>query len=396
MGGQNTRKKRGGSQNTIKYHYTKNDSRDKWIDAVYPYGNSVVAILSQIKWDSFEYDGPMIIETDIELDDTSPKIYRTNGKSVPAKVPYEVFGGAACELWGKYFPKVPIHKYVDPTGDIDVHVSSPFIVPENKTVQKMIDDGGNDAIKPLMVFEDKFTEYGDAYTKWLFYEIVRLSVELAPSFDGKKFGKFNKNENHETELSDLHKHVGNLLITRNISDDKTMIKIQISTKVLPDTVGHIMELVIDPKGQLRTSTKFKLNGIFVISIYNLLLGQVRGLRNRNEGIRSTTNSTLSRIENYKGFYKVENHCARILYLAKLHKYLEDKKDLEKSMKPAPISQSTASDIIKNVVKHGEFCSIHFGEDYIETLIKVFESMSHIREGFYNKNKGKSGNTRRRT
>ena len=348
MGGQNTRKKRGGSQNTIKYHYTKNDSRDKWIDAVYPYGNSVVAILSQIKWDSFEYDGPMIIETDIELDDTSPKIYRTNGKSVPAKVPYEVFGGAACELWGKHFPKVPIHKYVDPTGDIDVHVSSPSIVPENKTVQKMIDDGGDDAIKPLMVFEDKFTEYGDAYTKWLFDEIVRLSVELAPSFDGKKFGKFN------------------------------------------------MELVIDPKGQFRTYTKFKLNGIFVISIYNLLLGQVRGLRDRDEGIRSTANSTLSRIDNYKGLYKVENHCARILYLAKLQKYLEDKKDLEKSMKPAPISQSTASSIMKDVVKHGEFCSIHFGKDYIETLIKVFESMSHIREGFYNKNKGKSGNTRRRT
>lgn len=389
-------KKRGGSNNSIKYIYTRNESRGEWIDTIYPYSKTILSTLPKINWSSFRYDGNFILEvTDISENNNSTKfsIKPRNENSIiqhdiqgklnyMVSAPYEIFGGAACEIWGTKYPEIPIRDYVDITGDIDVNVSLPIFIPDKKY--------GNDYefkyidAKPLMLYEDKYTPYGNAFTLWLFNEVVRVFTEIAPVFNTKELAAPGIDEDSETAISDLNKTIGNLLITRIISENRDMIKIQVSTKVLPNIVNHIIEFIVLKDGTFQAKTKYVINDVYVQSIYNLLLDQAEGLSGRIMGMRSGVyNDPIGAptIENYPHLYKFDNHCARLIYLAKLMKHTEGIK-FNKTVQFEPMTVPRAIIILEKLYKNDSHqpCNIHFGPGYMNKLIEIFETMEHIGKG----------------
>jgi len=379
----------GATPNTIHYIYTQDMARHQWVDTMYPYAGVIMSILPKIRWKDFTYKGPFIIETDglegescknkFSINVPTPKIYETTGFCTPvSQAPYEIFGGAACELWGTKFPKIPIHKYVDNTGDIDIKVSLPFVVPKNKALTDIIDICGDDAISPLMLYNDTYTPYGDAFTHWLFDEVVEQFRDIASQFNIKELELPGREENSETALGDLDETLGNLLITRLISKNKSMIKIQVSTKVLPDTVNHIMEFIILPKGNFRSRTKYTVNGIYVQGPIELLHGQVKGLKGRVKELTDRSNDTMP-LEKSPSFYKTDNHCARLLYLATLLKFVEGTRYPENRINFPYLTEWQVNNILKKIHKHGRdaICIIHFGPEYMNKLIHIFKSMEYI-------------------
>jgi len=342
-------------------------------------------MLPKMAWGSFRYTGPMIIETEgLEGSeyDGSPRIYHTVGECQPISgAPYEVFGGTACELWAKKFPEVPIRNFVDITGDIDVMVSLPTVIPEDADLRKLIDEAGSSAVKPLMFYEGSYTVYGDMFTKWLFEQILHRVEEIAPYFDIKDLILPGYKEDPESALSDLHVAVGNLLVCRLVNEDKSLIKIQILTKVVPDIVHNIMELIVAPNGSFTAHTRFTVDGIHVQGLIELLYGQLNGLTGRASGMMSTMAGLpgIGRMENYPSFYKFDNHCARLIYIATLLKFVEGKRYPENKNSLPYLTEWQAVDILEQLYDGGKgaICNIHFKSDYIDRLLTIFETMRYI-------------------
>jgi len=392
----------GGAPNTIHYKYTKDLKRGRWVDTIYPYGRLIMGVLPLLRWNAFRYEGPLIIETDgyeaedigdgdggrggfnLRATEGTTKLHKTAGHSIPVSgAPYEVFGGAACELWGLAVPEVPLHKFVDITGDIDIVVSVPAVVPEKASLRELIDNCGNDCLRPLLLHDGVYTHYGEAFTGWLFHEVVTQFSGLREEFNIPSLAAPGRDENAETVLGDLHVGVGNLLFSRLISEDKSMIKIQISTKVLPDIVNHIVEFVLSPDGGFRSKANFTVHGICVQGPVHLLQDQVDGLAGRADGVKNTMgHHGVAVAQDYPSFYKFDNHCARVLYLATLIKFVEGKRYIENGNIFMNMSIWQAVDILETLYKggRGAMCDAHFGPSFIDKVIGIFESMEYIGAG----------------
>jgi hypothetical protein len=390
----NSKKIRGGvAPNSIHYKYTNNLGRGTWIDTIYPYGGVIMSILPKIRWNSFHYEGPLLIEPDSEFEyqdnnfeyqdnnfkegDTKIKLYDTMGYTLPLSgPPYEVYGGAACELWGKKIPDIPIHKFIDITGDIDVQVSLPTVIPENAILQKRVGEHGDSYLHPLMVYQDTYTLYGDAFSRWLFHEVIEHFSVVAEQFNIAELDLPKPEEHSETILGDLHAVAGNLLFSRFITKDKSTIKIQITTKVLPDTVSDIIEFIVSGNGLSRSKTKFTVDGIYVNEPYAILTNQVEALAIRSEFVKGNIS------QHSMSFYKFDNHCARVLYLATLIRFIEGKYYPENNNTFVYMTEGMASIMLKKLYKNeiASMCDAHFGPNYIDKLIDIFESMKYIGAG----------------
>jgi len=390
-----TIKRRGGSKNYIKYIYTRDEKRGEWVDTIYPFSKIILSTLPKINWSDFKYDGNFILEvTDISMNNGSTKFSMKKDENSTIQddiqgtlenvkgAPYEIFGGAACELWGSKYTNIAIRDYVDITGDIDVKVSLPIFLPDKKYGNdyefKFID------LKPLIIHEGKYTPYGDAFTSWLFDEIVREFTKISPMFNIKELTPPRMDEDDETILGDLNTTTGNLLITRLIDENKDMVKIQVTTKILPNIVNHIIEFIILKDGTFHSKTKYAINDIYVQSIDNLLFDQVEGLTGRITGMRSGVYEDpigAPNIENYPDLYKFDNHCARLIYLAKLMKDTEGKNFDEKT-KFNYLELWRCLILLEKLYKNDchRACNIHFGPGYINKLINIFETMEQIGKG----------------
>jgi len=317
----------------------------------------------------------------------------SHGRSV-GPFEYQAFGGGACELWGLAVPEVPIRKYVDFTGDLDVRVNPPKFTIDDP---KLIADLEQDDIDPdpslmelILLDEGGFTEYGDAVTRWLYEELVNRVRELSPYFNKPGFVIPDYREDDETAVSDLRTVVGNLLICRSPMLDRGMIKIQVSTKIESEStaeMNHIMELILVPKGRFPNmrNNNFRVNGIYLQEPLSLLKDQVSGLVGRSTGILNTISAhpDIGKAENYPGFYKLDNHCARLLYLAHLLKAVEGKRVAGSSKQVDSLSKPEAMMLLKTIYASGsdKLCYKHFGEDYMDRLIAVFESMKYVKAGW---------------
>jgi hypothetical protein len=386
---------RGGSKNYIKYIYTRDEKRGAWVDTIYPFGKTITSILPKINWYEFKYDGNFILEvTDISQNSESSEfVVKAGGDSIIQDdikgtlenvkgAPYEVFGGAACEIWGSEYPNVPIRKYVDITGDIDVNISMPTFVPDE--MYRTDYEFKYTDVKPLILHEGTYTPYGEAFTSWVFNNVVREFTKISPMFNIKELTPPRMDEDHETAIGDLNTTTGNLLITRLIGENKDMVKIQVTTKVLPNIVNHIIEFIILKNGTFQSKSKYAINDIHVQSIYELLLSQVEGLTGRIAGIRSGVYEDpigAPNIDKYPSLYKFDNHCARLLYLAKLMKDTEGKKFNTKT-KFDYMTVWQAVIILEKLYKNDshQACNIHFGSGYINKLIDIFETMQYIGKG----------------
>jgi len=378
-----------GGERWARFKYTRNEKRARWIDALSPYASTIASIIPKIDWTAFTYNGPIEIETELKEEMTT----RTANCRSIGPLLHEAFGGGACELWGSVIPEVPIRNYVDFTGDLDVRVTPPeFIVEDPAFIATLHSLGIADfepyMSSPILLGEHGFTEYGEAVTQWLYNQVVDRVREISPYFNKPGFVVPDYREDSETAISDLQTVVGNILVCRSPMLDRGMIKIQLTVKIESDSTAemdHILELILLTKGGFKISKNgFTVGGICLQEPRQLLLDQINGLIGRGTGILNTREKHpgADRVENYPSFYKYDNHCARILYLAHLQKAVEGRQ-IGDSQKLA--NKLAKGDILYKLAKMYEascdkLCSKHFGDDYMDQLIAVFETMDLIRPG----------------
>jgi hypothetical protein len=378
-----------GGSNWLGFRYTDDAQRLLWIESLGPHALTVLDIIPKINWERFNYRGPIDYDLDFGTYENEKAVMEAGIHTIECEseshVTYEVFGGAACELWGLAVPKIPIRKYVDYTGDIDVRVSMPQMKFQGpiKSILKT-----NDPIKMDMVLltEAGFTQYGEEITRWLYHEVVEQIRTIAPHFTNKVFRLPEASENHETEQADLQTPVGNFLVCRVPLYAAGMIKIQVAVKVVSgetSEMGHLMEFFMTPKGSFKLNNNIKIRNINVEDPFTLLNGQLEGLLGRGKGMLNTMqNKGVVKIEDYPNFYKFDNHCGRLLYLAYLQKLMEGKK-YEGSKKPITyLTEGQALQILIDIYKSAcdKICSKHFGVGYMGELVEIFESMRYIGAG----------------
>lgn len=379
-----TRRHSGGSNRYPNYKYTRNISRSKWTNSLYPYANTILSALSKLQWSEFHYEGPTAFLIDTFLNKntldgfTMNKELKQQTKIVSAVLtanpkPYEIFGGAACELYNSAFPQVSIVKFVDPTGDIDIRVSQPFFTFTDPELESYYDETGY--LEIAMIQDGTYTECGNAFTQWIFKEVIKQMTPIAGQFIRKEFSLPRVEEDEETKLADLQENVGNFLITRCITDNKEMIKIQVTIKV-EDSVNHLAEFIISHKGFKPSNNNILIKDLYVQQPRTVLLSQLDALVSRGEGVMQLNNTS----ETVLNFYKIENHCGRILYLIYLLKQIGLTR--YKNVSINTLSLSDAILILKQLYRNNIFmlCSKHFGETYIDQIIQVLESFSSIGKG----------------
>jgi len=395
--------RRVGGERWVGFKYTRDEKRGRWVDALSPYASTIASILPKMYWAGFRYDGPVQIETEqynasgvsgFKGDEAPRFVVRTAHCRSDAPLEYQVFGGGACELWGLAVPEVPIRKYVDFTGDLDVRVNPPPLIVDDSAFNAALAAAEIDYMpsssKPILLGEQGFTEYGEALTRWLYNQVVDRAREISPYFNRPGFMAPDYREDDETAVSDLQTVVGNLLVCRSPMLDKEMIKIQITAKVesgLTGEMNHIMELILTTKGRFEIirGKIFRVNGIYVQQPRMLLLDQVKGLVGRGTSILNSFDKRpeIEKVENYPAFFKFDNHCARILYLAHLQKAVEGKPIGDPPKKADNLIKPEVLRIMENIYAAScdKLCSKHFGDGYMDQLIAVFESMDYVKAGY---------------
>ena len=384
--------------NNVKYKYTEDKVRESWIDAVYPYGFQIMSILPKIEWASYSYEGTLLIKKfeDVSISNNENRkfdLITTKGTVKSPDTPYQVFGGAACELWARELEKEPcggwycksnkdklrIRDIVDPTGDIDVRIASPEYTITDESYP--FDD--NDELNLYIDSDANYTEFGDNYTRWLFNQVVDNFSKIKDNFNKSIFSLPDKNEDYETDVADLYTRLGNLLISRSVIEN--MIKIQVSIKVATE-VNTLLELVIlkDDKTSFKHYNKpYVLNNIYLMQPKELLYGQIKGLFDRGTGIYKTVKNKpdwYSNVNNYSGFYKYDNHCARIVYLVKLLKIFDTRQHPDTKFHFAQLlGQGDILSIIKKIYRSdllSKLCEKHYDKDYMTNLIELFKTFKN--------------------
>lgn len=311
----------------LKYNYTEDEKRNIWLENVYPLGFMLINKISNIPWNEYKFKGFTECIIHEEVNDEEVIIQKElKGVAKLLQTPYYIFGGAACELYAKIYPKVvDITDLVDPTSDIDIKILSPVFRPyKNKNI----------IFELPMKKELGYTKLNSDYTEWLFEKIVTLCIDIEKYFDRTIFSLPNKKDikrDYELINADIVDYIGPLLITRVLLNDRDMIKIQVTTKVY-GIINHLVEFILSINENIEDGGikqllyynkpyKYKTptSNIYIENPTKLFNHQLKGLEDRY---------SVSIEENlYK--YKFYNHCARIIYMSYLLVYLKDNNIIKK-------------------------------------------------------------------
>jgi hypothetical protein len=368
-----TRKhKHGGARGeTMRFIYTTNPLRRGWTETMYPLAQFFLRIPSQIPWNEYEYIGPTTVDlTNIDIHSKAnrqnflsnqqslerivnaalefPQPVSGNGPSLQNqyaamfnykelsvrarchRIPYELFGGAVCELYDRFIQGnrlgIKLHETTDPTGDMDILMKSLDI---ELTHPEEIEPAERASLKSV-VLENKLTNtlspVYDHYTRWILNHVLRLLEPIVQHTNGPHFFRKGQAGNAELFDADILEYVGNFLVSRAIT--RGMIKIQCGIGVnTPEgpIADHIFEFVFPIQdiavndATYRTSppemaatyslpvvfgpTRFSL---FVQDPVTLLNGQAKGFIDRIE-LRT----------NPQFIHKLHNHYGRILFCLQL-------------------------------------------------------------------------------
>jgi hypothetical protein len=302
----------------LKYKYTDLKTRLIWIENLYPIGHAIVDKISKIKWNEYKYEGITLCEKiyDEEKDEEINEEMYLEGKGQLNSKAYSFFGGAACELYSKYYPEAGnINDLVDPTSDIDVKITSPFFEPY---------DISSDSINLILIKENQYTNIIKHYTEWLFNEIVNICNNIKKYFNPIIFTLPDINDSEETILSDLSVNIGPMLITRSLLNKQGMIKIQVSTKI-GDISDHFIEFVLPLPTSRRVELGGKTEDRSIIKLDNILIKEPIVLFRKQ--FEALTNRYTKDVESNIYKHKFYNHCGRVLYMSRLLKYMKDNKKL---------------------------------------------------------------------
>lgn len=357
------RKQGGARGENLKFRYTTNPLRAGWTEAIYPLAPFFLQIPAKIPWSSYVYEGPTQISL-MDLDAPLPKLLSLNNndnnnknknkrkqtrvnvntninsnvlrsysvKATPNVIPYSIFGGSACELYNNItrnssFKIDDLHKTTDPTGDMDVQLvklNIELLYPQE------IEPVEKDFVRSVMMYDSKkgnLSAVYDHYTSWLFDRIVELVTPISKQLPSPEFFPKVTQGNSELVNADKIQQVGNLLVTRGVTNN--MIKIQCGVGVNTPSgpiQDHIFEFVyaIDNIVKLdedtnKTPDNLQLNiykmtvsvggkqfTLFVQDPVTLLNGQTKGFVDR---IHLRNNVAIA--------HKLYNHYGRIVFCLQL-------------------------------------------------------------------------------
>jgi hypothetical protein len=127
------------------FKYTTSEKRKAFVGTLYPYADYLLQCTQGVEGENYEYDGPVMYtemkqvgkgmnskyihgETKIGHFKTSETINIKTGIITKSKGKMFYFGGSVYELYNmKYGSSVDLHRYCDPTGDVDIQMWSPPI-----------------------------------------------------------------------------------------------------------------------------------------------------------------------------------------------------------------------------------------------------------------------------
>jgi len=303
------------------FKYTLSPIRRRWVKSIYPIMEEIIKIPQAIPWKTYEFRGkiPLWIPKDSEnnsYEQNSDIQYNISDEEIIAKypdgaVPYEFFGGSVYELLHNQFYKervlnvdVPhIRAFLDPTGDVDVHIARPKI-----SYTYDVDPTDSDYTDKTLTIINPLI---DDWSHWLFEEVIRaIATSPIPAYFEPISEKMTKSE---TAMAIESKYVGNILITRvKILD---MIKVQCSIKLKDSTIeDHFLEFLYNLNEGGEDTIKYKdyrtslhlNNDVYVQPLKSLYKENYDSISNR-----------LVFINNPEFQHKFYNHIQRLSYLNRI-------------------------------------------------------------------------------
>jgi len=234
------------------FKYTISPIRRRWVQSIYPIMDEIIKIPQAIPWSTYEFEGkiPLWIPKNPEnnessgykLNRNSDVEYDISDEDITAKypdgaVPFEFFGGSVYELLHNQFYKeralnvdVPhIRTFLDPTGDVDVHIARPKIsYRDDIDVDPADSDYTDETLTTINALIDNWTH-------WLFEKVAEaIEVSPIPAYFESISEKITEFTNPETAIAIESKHVGNILITR--AKILHMMKVHCSIKLKDSTI----------------------------------------------------------------------------------------------------------------------------------------------------------------
>lgn len=250
------------------YKYTKDKERIASNKRIFPYASYFLQLAQNIPYESYSYSGPLtvFIDLDAEENENEPKkehryarktvnvsagFKLKNGKYVR---PYYYFGGCVYEIMDMLFKRdklpgiPPLHKYTDPTGDIDLLCAFPNIV--SVSPRQDIDIQLADLTKIRRPDEPEssnisYNELVDDYTAWLFSQVVSGFESIPPRVLDQIFAEtvpFSFKEDNEAQNADMSHQIGNMWLVRTRSSNMLKIQCIIKYEDIVEPI-HFMEFV---------------------------------------------------------------------------------------------------------------------------------------------------------
>lgn len=262
----------GGLDNLLRiptFKYTTDKKRILLIESIYPHADVLLNTVRDIPWSSYHYNGPVEVRnmTTHELFE-----YTTTTTS---KLNYYFTGGTAYEILNNRYQNVDLHKYTDPTGDVDVAVHSPLVAPPDQSVPNRYEYG-------LYYYKTpENTEVSSFYrhlTEWLFNNVYNslstykrhfddmfptlVDFELSTDYHDIPEGKDTVKQGFQSAVLGKMKLVG--------FSSGSMYKVQVICKAVDSVSGlsatdHVLEIIIplpeaadefNPMGEAATKHPF--------------------------------------------------------------------------------------------------------------------------------------------
>jgi hypothetical protein len=327
-----TYRMKGGSFNFVKrvvkdsdFKYTTDPERILWVKNVFPVGQLLINAIQSIPWNSYRYNGDITLwkqhyQTGTRLSDEfhGDVVFESVAGHIEAttqnELPFVFIGGSAYEVLNTAYkgPEFPsLHKYVDPTGDIDIELR----LPEITNIEGVRDP-------PRFLYEDIsgtiISPFVENYIDWVFNNLYNALKVFEKDFDYlfPTSVDFDYLENHEGQHAIDAKSIGRLWLLKIPLFERGMYKIQLNAKFngMNDS-DHMMEFILNVDNNLQTAAIIKPGPSFnakeflntplnlrVHSIPYLYMGNVEASKARIVGWNTH--------ERHK-FY---NHIGRLQYL----------------------------------------------------------------------------------
>lgn len=290
--------------------YTENTNREAFVKKLE--SQNILTIIKQIRqfpWKDYVYEGPCTLMTTNE--DEEAKFETKQIRATASSSPYFILGGAAYFVYKTHYRD--LLKYMDPTGDIDMHIDLPKIdsIEGDKSLGALSEYfKSTSKTKPDIWGNYELNELTLHYLHWIFDLLVE-SVNI---------------ETNDLEVYDyigdnvIHHHHKEGKVHYAIVQEQHMIKVQIECKVhgmqKPD---HLLEMIIVSSDNFRegldSRNNFKklyydFDGYMIQTFDNMLDDNISAMNDRFELLHQPSTQ-----------HKLYNHVARIRYLNYIFPFL---------------------------------------------------------------------------